>query len=135
MSLFSRIRTSLPGGSSVVDERPSSRPLDRLPETSRLNVGSSPSLPLDGITLSQHYTQMAQDLRLSMPFTCRWLDQEDVRLVGEHSTSAGLFANIWEATHDGRKVLLKSYRFCSSLDVAQVVAVRSNHALCRPVHY
>jgi len=68
-----------------------------------------------------------------MPSPYRWLDPEDIKLVGEHPIGAGGFANIWEVTHNGRKAVLKSYRCYVSSDVTQVVAVRSNHTLCRVV--
>jgi len=129
MPLLSRVRTLLRGESSVVDEYPSSRPPHRLPETPRLKVGSSPTTSLSGVSPSQRYAQMAQDLRSSMSFTCRWLDPGDIKLVGEHPIGAGGFANIWGVTHNGCKAVLKSYRCYVSSDVAQVVAVRSNHTL------
>lgn len=43
--------------------------------------------------------------------------------------AAGGSANIYEATYDGRKVVLKSHRCYVSFDVAQVIAVRCNHSL------
>jgi len=131
MSLLSRFRTLIRGESSVVDEHSSSQPLHRLPETSRLKVGNSRTPALSGVPPPQRYAQMAQDLRSSMSFTCRWVDPEDIKLVGEHPVGAGGFANIWEVTHNGRKAVLKSYRCYVSSDVTQVVAVRSNHTLCR----
>jgi len=134
MPFLSRIRTLLRGESSVVGEDASSQPLDRLPEPPRLKVGSTATPGLSGISVSQRYAQMAQDLRSSMPFTCHWLDPEDIKLVGECPIDAGGFTNIWEVTCDGRKAVLKSYRCYVSFDIAQVVAVRSNHSLCRAVH-
>lgn len=74
---------------------------------------------------AQRYPQMAHDLRSSMSLaTCRWLNPEDVGLVGERPIAAGGFANIYEATYDGRKVVLKSYRCYVSFDVAQIISVR-----------
>ena len=133
MPLLSLVRTLLRGESSVVDEHPSSRPPHCPPETPRLKVGSSPTPALSGISLSQRYAQMAQDLRPSMSFACRWLDPEDIKLVGEHPISAGGFTNIWEVIHNGRKAVLKSYRCYASSDVTQAVTVRSNLTLCRVV--
>ena len=59
-----------------------------------------------------------------MPSACRWLSPEDVKLNGEYQIAAGGFADIWEATHGGRKVILKSYRYSMTSDVTQIVAVR-----------
>jgi prephenate dehydrogenase len=73
---------------------------------------------------------MAQDLRSSLPSTCRWLGPEIVEIVGGHPMAAGRFADIWEGKHNGRKVVLKSYRCYTSFDVAQVVAVRFDYCLC-----
>ena len=102
MPFLSRIRTLLRGESSVVGEHASSQPLGRLPEPPPFKVGSTPTPALSRISVSQRYAQMAQDLRSSIPFTCRWLDPEDIKLVGEYPISAGGFTNIWEATCDGR---------------------------------
>lgn len=73
---------------------------------------------------------MAQDLRPSLPFTCHWLDPNEVNLVDERPIAAGGFANVYEATHDGRKVILKSYRPYVLFDVAQVVAVSCIYNPC-----
>ena len=133
MPLLPRVHTPLRGESSIADEHPSSQPLDRLPETPRLKVGSSRTPALSGASPSERYAQMAQDLRPSMPSTCHWVEPEDIKLVGEHPIGAGGFANIWEVTHNGRKAVLKSYRLYISSDVTQVVAVRSTHTLCRVI--
>ena len=67
----------------------------------------------------------------SLLSSCSQLGPEDVALMGGHPTAAGEFADIWGAIHDGRNVVLKSYR-CSTLSsVAQVVDVRRNHDLRR----
>ena len=127
MPLLSRVRTFIRGESSVADERSSSQPLHCLPETPRLKVGNSHTPALSGASPSRCYAQMAQDLRSSMPSTYRWLDPEDIKLVGKHPIGAGGFANIWEVIHNGRKAVLKSYRYYVSYDVAQVVTVRSGY--------
>ena len=41
-----------------------------------------------------------------MPSTCRFLNSEDIKPVGSHPVAAGGLADIWEATHDGRKIAL-----------------------------
>lgn len=66
---------------------------------------------------------MAQHLRSSLPPTCRWLDLDDINLVGELPIAAGGFGDIYGATHGGRKVLLKSLRCYVSVDIAQAAAV------------
>ena len=117
--------------SSVVGESPVPQFLYLPTAPSLLELESSPAPGLNDVPLSQHYARMAQDLRLSLPSTCRWLDPEGVRLVDEQPIAAGGFANIYEATYDSRKVVLKSYRCYMSFDVVQVVAVRYNHSQCR----
>jgi len=133
MPSLSRVHTLLPGESSVADGLPSSQPLDRLLETPLLEVKSSRTPALSGISPSRRYAQMAQDLRSSMSSTCHWLDPGDIKLVGKHPIGAGGFADILEVTHNGRKAVLKSHRCYVSSDVTQVVAVHSNHTLCRVV--
>ena len=86
------------------------------------------------MSLAQRYAQMAQNLRSSLsPTTCHWLDPEDVNLIGEYPIAAGGFANIYGATYDGRKVILKSYRCYELFDAARVVAVCCSHNMC-PVY-
>ena len=127
LSLFRALHR---GESPVVGETPSPNPLYRPPVSSRLEVRSLPALGPNGVSLPQHDAQVAWDLRSSLPSTCRWLGPEDVNLVSEHPVASGEFANIHEATHDGRKVMLKSYRcYVSKFDIAQVVAVRCSHTL------
>ena len=80
---------------------------------------------------------MAQDLRSSLSSTCRWLGPE-VNHISKRPVAAGGSADIYEATCDGRKVVLKSRRCYTSsgFDVAQVVTVCCNHSLCLcQVHY
>jgi len=133
MPSLSRVRTLLRGESSVADELPSSQPLDRLLETPLLEVRNLRTPALSDVSPSRRYAQMAQDLRSSMSSTCHWLDPRDIKLVGKHPIGAGGFADILEVTHNGRKAVLKSHRCYVLSDVTQVVAVRSNHTLCRVV--
>jgi len=86
------------------------------------------------MSLSGGYAQTFQDLRSSIPSNCRWLAPEDIKPVGEHQIAAGEFANIWEATHDGRKVVLKSYCYSMTSDVARIVAVRYIRGLPQVLH-
>ena len=118
------------GESSAVGEYPSLQPLHLL-APSRLEVGSSPTTGLDVISPSQRHVQIAQDLRSSLPSACRWLGPGGIKLVGEHPIAAGGFANIYDATLDGRKVALKSRRCYESFDVTQAVAVRCRYSMCR----
>ena len=89
---------------------------------------------MDAISLSQHYMQMAHALQPFMPSTCRFLNPGDVKLVGTHPMAAGGFADIWEATYEGRRVAFKSYRCYTSSDVAPVAEVHYNRSICRVVH-
>jgi len=131
MPLLSRFRGLLRGEFSAVKESPSQQSLDYLLETPQLEAGGTHTPGLSGASLSQRYAQVVQDLRSSIlpATTYHWLDPEHVTLVGEHPIAAGGSSNIWEATHGGRKVVLKSYRYCASSDIAQVIAVRYNHGV------
>ena len=73
---------------------------------------------------------MAQDLQLFLSLSCRCFRPEEVTLIGERPIDAGGFADIYEATHGGCRVVLKSYRCYALFDVAQVAAVRYNRSLC-----
>ena len=75
------------------------------------------------MTLPQQPVQVAQLLRSSMPSTCRWLSSEDIKPIGRFPIAAGGFADVWEATHNGRKVILKSYRCYATFDIAQIAKV------------
>ena len=112
----------------VIEEYSAPPSLHHPPSPPQLNARSLTILDLDDdVYSSWRYAQMAQDLRSSLPSTCRWLGPE-VNLTGEHPIAAGGFTDLYEAIYDGRKVILKSYRLYVSFDVAQVVAVRSNHS-------
>ena len=133
MPFLSRFRALLRGDPSVVEEHPSLQELDRLSAISPLDVGGTHIPGSSDVPLSQSYAQMVQDLRSFMPPTCRWLEPADAKLIGGHPMAAGSFANIWEMTYDDRKVVLKSYRCYMTFSVAQTVAVRCNHNMCRVV--
>ena len=90
----------------------------------------TPDLDPNVILLSQGYFQMAQDLQLFLSLSCRCFRPEEVTLIGERPIDAGGFADIYEATHGGCRVVLKSYRCYALFDIAQVAAVRYNRSLC-----
>ena len=123
MPPLSPFRTLLQGEPSAAKEWSSPQPFDYLSEISQLEAEGPHTPDLGGISLSRRYAQAAQDLRPSIPFTCNWLNPEDIKFLGERPIGAGGFANFWEVTYNGRKVVLKSYRCYISFDVAQVVAV------------
>ena len=96
--------------------------------------GSTPP-DMDDAYLSRCYAQMAQDIIPSLPPTCLRLSPEDVIFISERPIAAGGFTNIHEATHAGRRAVLKSHRCYVSFDIAQVIEVRCSHrGPCR-VHY
>jgi serine/threonine protein kinase len=64
-----------------------------------------------------------------LPFDYNCLNPLDVAVISDRPIAAGGFANILEATHRGRKVILKSYRHHEASDVPQVIAVRCNGSL------
>jgi len=131
MFILSRFGAIRRGESSVTGERPPPQPLRHLAALSRPEVECSPTPDLNDKSLVQRYGQLVQDLRSSLPSTCR--GPEDINLIGKHPIAAGGFADIYEATLDGRKVVLKSYRCYESFDVARVVTVPCNHSP-HPIH-
>jgi len=136
MPILSQICALLRGKSSVDIGHPPPQPPHYLSASPQFEVESPPTPDLDdrNAPFPQRHGQAAQNLRSSLPSTCRWLGPEDINLVGEHPIAAGGFADIYEATHNGCKVVLKSYRCYESFDIASVVAVPCNHSLYR-VHY
>ena len=94
----------------------------------QLEVKSPSTLDPDDASLTQRYALVAQDLLSSLPFPYRFLSPEDIELIDDRPVAAGGFADIWKATHGGRRVMLKSYRcYRESFDVARVVAVCCDH--------
>jgi hypothetical protein len=115
----------------ILGEGPAPRFLHSPSLSSQSETRGSPAPDLDDLPLSQRYAQMAQELLLSLP-SPHSLGPEDFKPVGQHPIAAGGFADIWEGTYEGRKVMLKSYRcYRMSFDVAQVIAVRYNRCLRR----
>ena len=131
MQQFSRFLVPRRGKSSTTGEDSATRPIRRPLPPPQLGVRGSPTTDSNDISLSGRHGQMAQNLRSSLPSTCRWLDPEDVDLIGEHPAGAGGSADIHEAIHGGRRVVVKSYRCCMSFDAIQIVAVRCNSSLRR----
>jgi len=86
---------------------------------------SSCSPDLDGICLSQRHAQIAQGILLSL-LCCR-LGPGDVILVSGCPVGGGGFADVYDATHNGRKVVLKSYHRYVSFNIAQVATVCRNY--------
>jgi len=77
--------------------------------------------------------QMVQRLRSIVP-SCVQLDAGVIKLVDGGTIKDNLSGKVQEATHDNRKVALKSYRLFTSYGSDPPAAVRSNHNLCRVVH-
>ena len=132
MPLFSRFLVPHRGQTPIVGEYPNSQSFRRSP---RPQLGATNLLApnLDDICPLQRYVQMAQEHLSPLPSPYRWLGVGDVKLVCGRPIAAGGFADVYEATYDGRNVVLKSYRPYMLFDAAQVVAVCHNHSLrlCR----
>ena len=105
---------------------PNAQPLHCLSPPPQLEAGSSLTSGLDDATLTKQYAAMAQELLSFLPFPCRLLGPEDIKLVGKYPIAAGRFADLWEGTYNGTKTVLKSYRCYVSFDAARVIAVRYN---------
>lgn len=98
--------------------------LHHLPPLPPLEAWSSSASGLDDLTLLHCYSLIAQEILSSLPFPTRLLGPDDLRLVDGLPVAAGRFADILEATHEGRRVVLKVYRCYRSFDVNRVLAVR-----------
>ena len=108
----------------VPQEHPPPQCLHRLAPLPRLDVGSSPTLALDDVTLLNRYFLIAQEILSSLQFFTRSLGKDDLRLVGGPPIAAGRFADVRKATHEGRTAALKEYRCYRSFDLNQVATVR-----------
>ena len=104
---------------------PSLRPLSSL--SSKTEVRCPPRSDLDGETLSKKHARIAQEILPPLLSHYPLLNPHDAQLNCERPVAAGGFADIWEATYAGRKVVLKSYRCYMSFDVAQIATVRCDH--------
>jgi len=114
----------------VVLERDPPPSLHYLPPLPQLDVWSSSASDPDDVTLLHRYSLITREILLSLPSPIRLLRADDLRLVEKLPVAAGGFTDILEATHDGRRVVLKSYRCYRSFDVNRVVTVRCG-GLCR----
>ena len=113
----------------VIREHPPPQPFRHLPPLPQLEFGSSPTSGLDDVALLHRYFLIVKQLLSSLPFPTRLLDAEDLRLEGGLPAAAGGFTDILEATHEGRRVVLKVHRCYSSFDVNQVATVRCGRRL------
>ena len=130
MPLFSRLR-AYRRESSVAGEYPAPRSLHPPPSLPlpQLEAKSLLAPDMDDECPSQLYARLAQECVSSLPLPYLWLNPEGIKLADEHPIAAGGVANVYEATHDGRKVVLKSYRPYISFNVSQVVEVRRNNGM------
>ena len=83
------------------------------------------ALPSDihDTALSLHCARIAQELPPPLLSHYPLLNPRDIKLTSQHPIAAGGFADAWEATYDGRRVVLKSYRCYVSFDVTRTVTV------------
>ena len=100
------------------------------PPLPQLEVWSLSVSGLDDATLLHRCSLIAQEILKSLPSPTHLQAADDLRLVGTLPVAAGGFADILEATHKGRRVVLKVYRCYRSFDVNRIVTVRCG-SLCR----
>jgi len=117
---------------SVAWEHNSPRSPHSPPPLPQLELGARRSLApgLDNVTLSHRYSLIAQGILSSLPSSIRVLGAHDLTIEDKPPVGAGGFTDILEATHDGRRVVLKVYRCYESFDVDRVATVRCG-GLCR----
>jgi hypothetical protein len=114
----------------VVEECSAAQPL--LPTLPQLEIEtpSTSDSGLDEETLLHQCALIAREILSSLPHPTRLLGTDDIKFTTGHPVAAGGFTNILEATHDGRRVIVKEYRCYMSFDLAQVATVRCGR-LCR----
>lgn len=59
-----------------------------------------------------------------IPSSCTSFEGEELKVIGSTPIGAGGYADIWEATHGGRAVVLKSYRLYETDDIGHTARVR-----------
>ena len=77
----------------VIEEYSAPPSLHHPPSPPQLNARSLTILDLDDVYSSWRYAQMAQDLRSSLPSTCRWLGPEVTKPVGFRSLPFSFLAD------------------------------------------
>ena len=108
----------------LVTGNPLVPPFPRHPPTP-LQFEIKGALPSDihDTALSLHCARIAQELLPPLSSHYPLLNPCDIKLTGQHPIAAGGFVDVWEATYDGRRVVLKSYRCYVSFDVTRTVTV------------
>jgi len=109
----------------VAGESSASHSLRHQSPPPQLKARNPPAIPP-----SQHYAHVAREFMSSLSHLRRLLGPEDVKLTDKHPAAAGRFADVWQATHGGYKVVLKAHRCYATSDITRVAAVRCDH-LCR----
>lgn len=70
-----------------------------------------------------HYSDVFQQLHSLFPPNCASFEGDEVKDIGDTPTDAGGYADIWEATLYGRRVIRKSYRRYDAGDVECIFRV------------
>jgi len=83
--------------------------------------GPSPSV--DGNSGPQLVDDIQQD-QPPLPPSCSRLQLGDIEILDEHPSCAGAFANIWNGSLAGDRVVVKSYRIYSTVDSTHARMVR-----------
>lgn len=86
---------------------------------------SLPTPVIDHDLQYDRYSEAVRQLRPLFPPTCTFLEPDDVAVVGDVPIGAGSFADIWEGTANGRRILLKSYRRHEYCDIERLFRVRN----------
>lgn len=71
--------------------------------------------------------RFVDDIQQNQPFlppSCSRLHAEDIKILGDHPSSAGAFTDIWDGSLAGDRVVVKSYRIYSTVDPTQARMVR-----------
>jgi len=78
--------------------------------------GVDRSLPIDPDPLREHLIDLVSHLPPLLPDNCKWIEQGDLKVVGEQPIGAGGVADVWVGMMGNRKVAIKSYRYSLSSD-------------------
>lgn len=88
-----------------------------------------PPVPLiDNDLPYERYSETVRQLRPLFPSACTSLKPGEVKVVGDTPIGAEGFADIWEGTLDGHRVIQVSYRCYETGDVERIFRVSNEHS-------
>lgn len=83
----------------------------------------SPPSPVDD-DFEPRVADAVRQYQPPLPPSCSRLRSGDVRILGDYPSRAGAFADVWDGSLAGDRVVIKAYRIYSTADSTQACMVR-----------